>query len=88
MRFLVTAAICFSVAAPLMAEAQTRLPRKSTSERQVEEINRNIRQDRRLNEVERQIQIDRNQIRQNIDRQRVFSNPPSSFRNCPVGAVC
>jgi len=88
MRILVTASICFSLAVPLAVGAQTRLPRKSTSERQVEEINRDIQQERRLNEVERQIQIDRNQLRQDIDRQRMFSNPPSSLRNCPVGAVC
>jgi hypothetical protein len=88
MRFLVTAAICFSVVLPLTAEAQTRLPRRSTSERQAEDINRDIQQGRRLQNVERQIQIDQNQLRQDIDRQRVFSNPPSSLRNCPVGAVC
>ena len=88
MRFLVTAAICLGIVLPLSAEAQTsRLPRKSTSERQVDDINRNIQQERRLNNLEQQIQVDRNQLRQNIDRHNLFSNTPSPFRNCPVGAA-
>jgi UPF0716 family protein affecting phage T7 exclusion len=88
MRLLVTAAVGFALVLPLAAEAQTsRLPSKSRSERQVEDINRNIRQDQRLNDVQRQIQTDQNQVRQDIDRQRLFSNTPSPFRNCPVGSA-
>jgi hypothetical protein len=88
MRFIVTAAICLSFALPFQAEAQTaRLPRKSTSERQVEDLNRNIQDQGRLQELQRQNQIDRNQLRQDIDRHRMFSSPPSPFRNCPVGSV-
>ncbi len=88
MRLLVTAAVCLGLFLPLAAEAQpSRLPSKSRSERQVDDINRNIQRDRRLNEVEQQIQTNQNQLRQEIDRQRLFSNTPSPFRNCPVGAA-
>lgn len=88
MRLLVSAAICLGLVLPLTAEAQTaRLPRKSMNERQVEELNRSIQQDRRLNNLEQRIQSDQNQLRQNIDRQRLFSNTPSPFRNCPVGTA-
>lgn len=88
MRFFVTAVTCLGMVLPLAAEAQTaRLPRKSVNERQVEEINRNIQQDQRLKSLEQQIQVEQNLMRQNIDRQRLFSTTPSPFRNCPVGAA-
>ncbi len=88
MRFLVTAAACLGLLLPLAAEAQTaRLPRKSVNERQAEEINRNIQQEQRLKSLEQQIQVEQNLMRQNIDRQRLFSTTPSPFRNCPVGAA-
>jgi len=88
MRFLVTAATCLGLILPLAAEAQTtRLPRKSVNERQAEEINRNIQQEQRLKSLEQQIQVEQNLMRQNIDRQRLFSTTPSPFRNCPVGAA-
>jgi len=88
MRFFVTAVTCLGMVLPLAAEAQTaRLPRKSVNERQVEEINRNIQQDQRLKSLEQQIQVEQNLLRQNIDRQRLFSTTPSPFRNCPVGAA-
>ncbi|WP_134496497.1 NfeD family protein [Microvirga pakistanensis] len=88
MRFLVTAAACLGLVLPMAAEAQTsRLPRKSVNERQVEDINRNIRQEQRLKNLEGQIQVEQNLMRQNIDRQRLFSTTPSPFRNCPVGAA-
>jgi len=88
MHFFVTAVTCLGMVLPLAAEAQTaRLPRKSVNERQVEEINRNIQQDQRLKSLEQQIQVEQNLLRQNIDRQRLFSTTPSPFRNCPVGAA-
>ncbi|MXQ10133.1 hypothetical protein [Microvirga makkahensis] len=88
MRILVTAATCLCLVLPLAAEAQTaRLPRKSVNERQVEEINRSIRQDQRLKSLEQQIQVEQNLMRQDIERQRLFSTTPSPFRNCPVGAA-
>ncbi|MCG7391682.1 hypothetical protein MHY87_02015 [Microvirga sp. ACRRW] len=88
MRLLVTAAICLGLVLPLAAQAQpSLLPSQPRSERQVDDINRNIRQDQRLNDVQRQIQTDRNQLRQDIDRQRLFSNTPSPFRNCPAGSA-
>ena len=77
MRLLLTVAICLGSILPLAAEAQTtRLPRKSTSERHVEELNRSIQQDRRIQSLEQDIQLKDGQIRQEIERQRMFSSPP------------
>jgi hypothetical protein len=88
MRRAIAAALCLSFAVASVAEAQTRLPRKTRSERQVEDINRNLQQEQRLRGIEQQIQTDKNQIRQNIDRQRMFDNSPSTFRpRCPRGAI-
>jgi hypothetical protein len=71
-----------------LAEAQTRLPRTTRSERQVDDINRNLQQEQRVRGIEQQIQTDNNQIRQNIDRQRTFDNSPSTFRpRCPPSAI-
>jgi hypothetical protein len=88
MRFLmVTAAILSSLAVPALA--QTRLPRTSPSERQVNEINRSIQQEQRLMQREQQYQIDNNQLRQRLDRQQNLSNPspPARIRNCPAGSI-
>ncbi len=92
MRSLVMAALVLSFALPLVgpAEAQTRrLPRKSPAERQVEEINRNLRQEQRLQRFDQQYQIDNNLFRQQVDRQRVFSNPtpPARIGTCPAGSI-
>ena len=89
MRTLI-AALVLSFVLPLVspAEAQSaRLPRKSNAERQVEEINRNLRQGDRLRQLEQQYQVDSNQFRQSVDRQRVFSNPPARIGTCPVGSI-
>lgn len=93
MRAALAAALCISLCSALPAEAQSRLPRRSAPERQVEDINRNIQRDQRQRRLEEQVQTDTNQIRQNIDRQRLFSSPPpitipSGRRStCPPGAV-
>ncbi len=85
---VIAAALCFSFAVASVAEAQTRLPRKTPAERQVDDINRNLQQEQRVRGIEQQIQTDNNQIRQNIDRQRMFDNSPSTFRpRCPAGAI-
>lgn len=77
MRLLVTSAVFASLVLPVSAEAQTtRLPSQSRPERQVEDINRNIQQDRRLQSLEQEIEIRNNQLRQRIDRDRMFANPP------------
>lgn len=77
MRLLVTSAVFASLVLPVSAEAQTtRLPSQSRPERQVEDINRNIQQDRRLQSLEQEIEIRNNQLRQSIDRDRMFANPP------------
>lgn len=88
MRRAIAAALCLSFAVASVAEAQTRLPRKTRSERQVEDINRSLQQEQRVRGIEQQIQTNNNQIRQSIDRQRTLDNSPSSFRSrCPAGAI-
>ena len=84
------AALILSFFMPVVspAEAQSaRLPRKSNAERQVEDINRNLRQGDRLRQLEQQYQIDSNQFRQSFDRQRTLSNPPARIGTCPVGSI-
>ena len=91
MRFLVAALIGFSFALPLPVEAQPeRLPRKSRSERQVEELNRNMQQDRRIQSLEQDFRLKSGQIRQDIERQRMFSSPPitSPYRGHPGAVRC
>lgn len=84
-------AIIVTVLAGLIvpAVAQTRLPRTSPSEREVNRINRSINQEQRLQRLEQQIQIDNNQLRQNIDRQRNISSPvrPGRIGTCPAGSI-
>ncbi len=92
MRAVLTAALCFSLCLIVPVEAQRRLPRKSAPERQVEDINRNLRQEQNQRAFEQQIQTETNQLRQSIDRQRMFSTPPTPSpalrrSTCPVGSV-
>jgi hypothetical protein len=87
MRAVVVAAILLSFAAS--AEAQTRLPRTNPSERQVRELNRSMLREQRQLRNDEQYQINRNQLKQDIDRQRVFSNPnpPARIGTCPRGSI-
>ena len=92
MRFMVALAIVSSLILPLAspAEAQTRLPRVSPSERNSKEINRRIRQDLRYLELEQEIQSESNQIRQSMQRDRLFaprSLPPMPRAGCPRGSI-
>ncbi|AWM86267.1 hypothetical protein [Microvirga sp. 17 mud 1-3] len=79
--------LALSLASP--AVAQNRLPRKSPAERRVQELNRDMQQQQRLQRFEQQNQFETNQLRQSIDRQRTFSNPtpPAGIRTCPPGSV-
>jgi hypothetical protein len=90
-RFSVALAVASSFALPLAlpADAQTRLPRTSPAERKSNEINQRLRQEQRELRFEGRIQTENNQIRQDIERQRLFSTRPPSFRNpnCPSGAI-
>jgi len=93
MRFMVAVAIASSLVLPLAVpvEAQTRLPRTSPSERRTDEINRQIQQDQRILGVEQDIQNRSNQIRQNIERDRLFAPrtlPPVPRARCGRGKVC
>jgi len=91
MRSASKAFVCLGLALSLAlpAAAQTRLPRKSPAERRVQEINRDIQQQQRLQRFEQQNQFETNQLRQSIDRQRTFSNPspPARIGTCPAGSV-
>jgi regulator of sirC expression with transglutaminase-like and TPR domain len=84
---MVMAAILLSFAAS--AEAQTRLPRTSPSEREVRDLNRSMMREQRQLRNDEQYQINRNQLRQSIDRQNVFSNPspPARIGTCPRGSI-
>ena len=92
MRFMVALAIVSSFVLPMSipADAQTRLPRVSPSERSAKDINRRIRQDQQILNLEERIQMENNQIRQNIQRERLFApRPLPSIRPgaCPRGSI-
>ncbi|NBJ11934.1 hypothetical protein [Microvirga arsenatis] len=78
MRLALAAAMVSSLLLPLAvpAEAQTRLPRVSPAERKTKTINRQIQQDQRLLRLEERIQMENNQIRQSIERDRLFAPRP------------
>ncbi len=92
MRALVALAIVLSLVLPLAvpADAQMRLPRVSPSERNSREINRRIRQDQQLLNLEERIQMQNNQFRQDIQRERLFAPralPPVPRGACPRGSI-
>ena len=92
MRFMVALAIVSSLILPVSipAEAQSRLPRVSPSERASKDMNRRIRQDQRQLNLEERNQMENNQIRQDIQRERLFAPRalPSIRRGaCPRGSI-
>ena len=92
MRFMVALAIVSSLALliSMPADAQTRLPRVSPSERATKDINRRIQQDQRLLNLEERIQMENNQIRQDIRRERLFAPrtlPSIRSGACPRGSI-
>ncbi len=92
MRYMAAFAIVSSLVLPMSmpADAQTRLPRVSPSERASKDLNRRIRQDQRLLNLEERIQMESNQIRQDIQRDRLFaprSLPPMPRGACPRGSI-
>ncbi|EIM27991.1 hypothetical protein [Microvirga lotononidis] len=93
MRFMVAVAIVSSLLLPSIvpAEAQTRLPRTSPAERSRDQINRRIQQDQQILGVEQDVQSKSNQIRQNIDRDRLFAPryiAPMPRNGCGPGRIC
>ncbi|QRM30862.1 hypothetical protein [Microvirga sp. VF16] len=89
MALAIVSSLLLSLAVP--AEAQTRLPRTSPAERNTDAINRRIQQDQRILGVEQDIQSKSNQIRQNVDRDRLFAPrylPPVPRAGCGRGRVC
>ena len=94
MRFMMVLAIAssFALSMAVSAEAQTRLPRTSPAERTTDDINRRIRQDQQILGVEQDVRSQSNRMRQNIERDRMVSNPPPAplpYRQgtCPAGSV-
>ena len=92
MRFMVALVIVSSFVLPLSmpADAQSRLPRVSPSERASKDINRRIRQDQQLLNLDERIQMENNQIRQDIQRERLFAPralPSISRGTCPRGSI-
>ena len=93
-----TAGIVLVIVASLAnssAVAQSRLPKRSPSERQVEEINRSLsRQQQRL-QSQQENQLETNQLRHDIQRQQQFPSRigpgtrigPNSVRICPPGST-
>jgi hypothetical protein len=72
------------------AVAQTqRLPRQSRSEREVQEINRDLQRQQRNLGVQQQNQFETNQLRQELNRQQNFPPVvvPTIPRACPPGSV-
>ncbi len=71
------------------AEAQSRLPRTSPAERSYTDINRNLQRWERSVAIEQQSQFEVNQLRQELNRQRVFAPPPGSSirRICAPGQI-
>ncbi|MBQ0820222.1 hypothetical protein HPT29_007555 [Microvirga terrae] len=91
MRIVVALAIVSSLVMAVPAEAQTRLPRTSPAERNTDAINRRIQQDQQILGVEQDIQSKSNQIRQNVDRDRLFAPrylPPVPRAGCGRGRIC
>jgi hypothetical protein len=91
MRIMMAFAIVSSLALVVPAEAQTRLPRTSPAERNTDAINRRIQQDQRVLGVQQELRSESNQIRQNIDRDRLFGPrylPPMPRAGCGRGTVC
>ncbi len=64
--------------------AQTRLPRVSPAEQQVQEINRALQRQQRSLAVEQQRQFEVNQLRQELHQQTF----PSMIGSGGVGRVC
>jgi protein-disulfide isomerase len=86
-RLLILTAVVAATVLP--ASAQTRLPKTTSSERHVNDINRSLTREQHGLQVQQQNQIDNNQLRQSIDRQQMYTRPSSPFRNatCPAGSI-
>jgi hypothetical protein len=90
------AAILLTVVAGLLAPAlatsilaQSRLPRRSPSEPQVDEINRSLTRKQQRLSIEQQNQIEANQLRGEINRRNTFPSMtgPGNFpRICSPGS--
>jgi hypothetical protein len=93
-----TAGIVLSIVAGLAATsvlAQSRLPKRSPSERQVEEINRSLSRKQQRLQTQQENQLETNQLRHDIQRQQQFPSRigpgtrigPNSVRICPPGST-
>jgi hypothetical protein len=93
-----TAGIVLALVAGLTATpvfAQSRLPRRSPSERQVDEINRSLSRKQQRLQTQQENQIQTNQLRQDLRRQEQFPSRigpgnhigPNNVRICPPGST-
>jgi type II secretory pathway pseudopilin PulG len=92
MRAVIVVVALAGLLAPALAtssQAQTqRLPRRSPAEQQVDDINRSLTRKQQRLGSQQQNQIDTNQLRQDINRQRTFPSMtgPGSTRICSPGS--
>lgn len=88
MRVLTMSILLASLAVPSVAEAQ-RLPRRSPSEQQAEEINRSLRAQAQELQHQQQMQFEINRLRQELDRRQNFPlmTGPGAIRGCPPGSI-
>jgi hypothetical protein len=87
MRAVFMAVAFIALAAP--AVGQSRLPRVGPAEQEVRGINRSIQREQRDLGAQQQNQFNNNQLRQDLNRQRSFSNPvvPGRRGSCPAGSI-
>jgi hypothetical protein len=87
MRTVVVLVALASLTVPALA--QSRLPRRSPAEQQVEEINRSLQRRQQQLGSQQQNQIEINQLRQTYDRDRSFPSMtgPGSTRSCPPSSI-
>lgn len=87
MRAVIVLIALTSLAVPALA--QSRLPRRSPAEQQVEEINRSLQRRQQQLGAQQQNQIEVNQLRQSYDRDRNLPSMtgPGSGRSCPPSSI-
>jgi hypothetical protein len=93
MRAVIALVTCAGLLAPSLtlstAALAQRLPRQSPAEQQVQEINRSLSRKQQRLGSQQQHQIETNQLRQDLNRQRTFPSMtgPGSARICPPGSA-
>ncbi len=83
MRTVAVVAAILALGTPALAQTQ-RLPRMSPAEQQVRELNQSMQGQNRSLNTQQQNQFEVNQLRQEFNRQQLFSPPPGAG----VGRIC